>query len=630
MGKNFHRSDEPSPEPVASKALSMLGLKYLSRRGFTVDKTKRGITIAVVLTMACLQAGIPQSPDPQLRSAAPDVMTIPSGQNFILQLDTPLHTRTTRKGDKVEFHIAADVVVESRVVIADRSLIRGTVTKSKRAGLLFGRAELQMQFDEVQLADGTVLPLRATITRAGFDPVGSKSGEPPKIQGDPGQGGEIKAMASAGAQGALIGVLQGGPRGAIYGAAAGVAIAGIATALKRGPDVDLPRSTMFEARFDKPLEIPETAVPVRNAPAVASLRDAKVSGAPDPDAAANEPQAARPVLKRIKTEPLKEEASNSAPEVPDSPASPASSGSPATPDVSAKTSTDAGGGGVTISVKVKMVQVDTIVRDRSGRTMQNLRMDDFRVYEDKVLQDIASLSQDELPLAVALVIDRSGSVSPYIAELRRIATRALYDLKPQDQVCLYSFAADVEQLQDLTADRERIVRAIDRIRTGGGTNIMDALHEAVRYLASAAPDRRHAVILVSDNQQTASPRTSEREVINAALETDTVLYSLKTSGEPIALGNQLPSLIFGDSVHKVAQETGGEVIKVSRSTLDGALGAVISRLRMRYTIGYYPSSGSQGGAFHSITVRLTDKFGKAGQDYTIQAKRGYYAVGPRI
>jgi hypothetical protein len=30
--------------------------------------------------------------------------------------------------------------------------------------------------------------------------------------------------------------------------------------------------------------------------------------------------------------------------------------------------------------------------------------------------------------------------------------------------------------------------------------------------------------------------------------------------------------------------------------------------------------------FHSITVRLADKFGKSGSDYSIQAKRGYYAV----
>ena len=76
----------------------------------------------------------------------------------------------------------------------------------------------------------------------------------------------------------------------------------------------------------------------------------------------------------------------------------------------------------TIRVRVRMVQVDAVVRDRAGRMIDNLTADDFRVYEDGVLQEMQSFSRDELPLAVALVIDRSGSVGPYISELRRIAT----------------------------------------------------------------------------------------------------------------------------------------------------------------------------------------------------------------
>ncbi len=262
--------------------------------------------------------------------------------------------------------------------------------------------------------------------------------------------------------------------------------------------------------------------------------------------------------------------------------------------------------------------------------IDDLRPGDFMVYEDGVLQEVKSFSRDELPLAVALVVDRSGSVAPYIAELRRIATRALDQLKPQDEVCLFSFANSVERLEDLTTDRRQIADAIDRIRAGGGTDIMDALHDAVSYLARTAPERRHAVILVSDNQQTVHPQASEGETINNALETDTVVYSLKTSGLPLQTAMQLPSLIFGDSVNKVAQVTGGEVIKVARvASLDAALGAVVSRLRTRYSLGYYPSGASQSGAFHAITVRLTERLGKPGSDYFIHAKRGYYATGPK-
>jgi VWFA-related protein len=288
---------------------------------------------------------------------------------------------------------------------------------------------------------------------------------------------------------------------------------------------------------------------------------------------------------------------------------------------------DADAVGLKISVKVKMVQVDAVVRDRSGRIMDGLQSDDFRVYEDNVLQELAGFSLDELPLAVALVIDRSGSITPYIAELRRIANRALDSLKPQDQVCLFSFAEDVRRMEDLTTDRQRIADSLDRIQTGGLTNIMDALNDAARYLEMAAPDLRHAIILVSDNHQTMQGRASEQEVIAAAQETDTVLYSMKTSKDTPLLGNVLPALVLGDTVDRVAKETGGEVIKVANvSSLDDVLRTVISRLRASYSLGYYPPAGSQSGVFHAITVRLDDRFGKAGKDYSILAKRGYYAI----
>ena len=292
------------------------------------------------------------------------------------------------------------------------------------------------------------------------------------------------------------------------------------------------------------------------------------------------------------------------------------------PDAVASTAT-------TIRVRVRMVQVDAVVRNRAGHMLDNLTAEDFRVYEDGVLQEIQNFSRDELPIAVALIVDRSGSVSPYISELRRIAARALDQLKLQDEVCLFSFADTAARLEDPTADRRRIVNAIDRIRAGGGTNITDALHDAVNYLAQSAPGYRHAIILISDNQQTVNPQSSEAQVIRTAMETETVIYSLKTSGDPLQFGAQLPSLILqGNPVGKMSQETGGEVINVNKvSSLDSALGSVISRLRMRYSLGYYPSGTAQGGAFHEIAVRLTDRHGKAGKDYFMHAKRGYYATG---
>ena len=613
---------------------------------------KQIVPAVVVALVAVLLGALPaatQSPAPQAPATPPaGELTIPSGEKFILQLDTAIHTNSTRTGDRVEFRVAGDIVAENRVVIPSQSWVRATVTMARRAGRVAGRAVVQVRLDEVRLADGTTFPLKATIIRVGVDPVNPSKDGQPRLKGEAGSGGDIKAVAAAGLQGAMIGVLVAGAKGAMYGSAAGAAISLAGMVLKRGPDLDLPRDTMFEARFDQPLAIPlevarraeqrmqsrpseqqaeappaqetfpATRPELRRSRRAESAEGENKAGAPQGETTPTPPVEATPQV----TPPEPAAPAQPADVPPPAPVSPA----PAPPPPVAPAPDP---GGFKLSVDVRMVLVDAVIRDRSGRMIENLSRGDFRVYEDGVEQQIASFSRDQLPLAVALVIDRSGSVAPYIDELRRIATRALRQLKPGDRVALYSFAHTVERLEDLTTDRERIADSISRIRAGGSTDIMDAIFDAVTYLSKAAPDSRRVIILVSDNQPTVRPEVSEGQTIRTAMEADTVVYSLKTSGEGIPLGMHVPNLVMGlGSVQKVAHETGGEVINVAGvGALDAALGSVISRLRLRYALGYYPSNQAPGGAFHAIVVKLVERLGKPGSDYFLHARRGYYSTG---
>ena len=547
-----------------------------------------------------------------------------------MELETPIHTRTCQKGDRVEFVTAAEILVDKQVAIRNRSTVYGIINSCKRAGRIKGRAEVYLKIEEIQLADGRWLPLSASITRVGFDSVDSKEGEDPEISGDQGESGGVGSIVKSGAQGAVIGVLTGGSRGAMYGSGTAAAVTAVRILFERGPDVDLPRLTMFEAMFEEPLEVPVDAFPryTRVAESLPpemppdwSIRIPKEEP-PLPEMT----ETPRPVLRRPESASTGD-LSSSTPEPHPPTAVPVTF-----PSDSSEAEIAESTGSFTLSVNVRVVQVDAVVRDRDGRMVGNLAMEDFTVFEDGVPQEIQSFSQDELPLAVALVIDRSGSVSPYISELRRIATRALDQLKPIDEVSLFSFADDVRMVEDLTSDRERIAAGIARVRTGGGTNIIDAVYESVTYLARTAPERRHAIILISDNQATIQPQASESGIIRQAMESETVIYSIKTAGQGAPLSVPLPSFLTGEGpVGKITKETGGEIIDAKKvNALDTALGSVIARLRMRYSMSYHPPETSQVGAYHAIEVRLTDKHGKPGKDYRVHARRGYYSTSSRI
>jgi uncharacterized membrane protein len=110
--------------------------------------------------------------------------------------------------------------------------------------------------------------------------------------------------------------------------------------------------------------------------------------------------------------------------------------------------------------------------------------------------------EEEASLALALVIDKSGSMAGEKLDLTKQAARATAEgLPPTDQIGVIVFdsqARPVVQLQR-AANRQRIANDIGRIQASGGTNILAGLREAVDELGAASARKKH-VILLSDGQ----------------------------------------------------------------------------------------------------------------------------------
>ena len=108
--------------------------------------------------------------------------------------------------------------------------------------------------------------------------------------------------------------------------------------------------------------------------------------------------------------------------------------------------------------------------------------------------------REDATLALALVIDRSGSMAGPKMELTKEAARATAEALPNDdQIAVIVFdsaATPVVRLQR-AANRQRILGDIARIGASGGTSIMAGLREAVDELLPAHARKKH-IILLSD------------------------------------------------------------------------------------------------------------------------------------
>jgi Ca-activated chloride channel family protein len=280
----------------------------------------------------------------------------------------------------------------------------------------------------------------------------------------------------------------------------------------------------------------------------------------------------------------------------------------------------------TIHVAVNLVLVDATVKNKDGQIMDNLKKDDFEVREDGVTQKLEVFSRDELQLNVALVLDLSDSIGPFLAPLRDAATVALAALKPDDEVALFTFSTEAEMRLPLTKDKKKIADQISTFDARGATNINDGIFAAAEYLLKAPPNGRRVIILISDDVGTTAGGQGTQDIVTEAIASDAVLYNLKIPGyNPPATkfyASMIPGLV---NIRKVMDATGGELFDVQNvAQLDTVFSALIQRIKTRYTLGYYTMANGAGGKPHKLDVRLASSFGKKGHDYSILAKNGYY------
>jgi Ca-activated chloride channel family protein len=117
-------------------------------------------------------------------------------------------------------------------------------------------------------------------------------------------------------------------------------------------------------------------------------------------------------------------------------------------------------------------------------------------------------SRAETPVAMALVLDRSGSMEgEKMQQLKRAAQSLVDRMRDGDRLALVDFSSDVHQVSLKRLDpeaRKEFKRVIEGIVANGGTNISDALAAAQRVFLEASSEGTFArrVVLISDGLPT--------------------------------------------------------------------------------------------------------------------------------
>lgn len=262
------------------------------------------------------------------------------------------------------------------------------------------------------------------------------------------------------------------------------------------------------------------------------------------------------------------------------------------------------------------------VVNRWGRFV-SVGRDDLTVYQDQRPQEtVEFISESELPLRLALLVDTSNSLREHFGAIQDAAAGFINNaLRPdRDQAMLVSFDT-VSEVVAAFCDQKQIAEKIRDLRPGGGTTLYDAIDLTARRTSEAirgARRSRLAIVILSDGEDNQSRLTRE-QALEAAQRANAVIFAVSTKMQRVPTA--------GDKVLKyMASETGGTALfPSSAEELGHSLGGITQQLRHQYQVSYRPEPLYADGKFHALEVRPRSK------GLTIRARKGYYAptaLGP--
>jgi Ca-activated chloride channel homolog len=275
--------------------------------------------------------------------------------------------------------------------------------------------------------------------------------------------------------------------------------------------------------------------------------------------------------------------------------------------------------GATVKIDVDLVLLNATVTGLDGRTVTGLQQNNFRLWEDKVEQQIEYLTEEDTPVSIGLIFDATGSMADKITAARDAAATFLRASNPEDEFFLVTFSQEPRFVESFTTDISRLQNRMLFTGTKGLTPLFDAVYLGLDKMKSAA-NKRKALLLITDGEDNHS-RYSITDVKQFVREQDVQIFA-------VGIVDSSQQLVEGRTgratIEDLVNASGGHAFfPESADELEDICSKIASELRNEYVLGYHPTNKTTDGSWRKIRVKVNPLKGFTG--LSVHARNGYYA-----
>lgn len=293
------------------------------------------------------------------------------------------------------------------------------------------------------------------------------------------------------------------------------------------------------------------------------------------------------------------------------PAQPAAGQQPQSPSISPANDDS---GRFVFRKQVQEVVLHATVVDDIGRLITNLNKNDFAVAQNGHPETITSFRREDVPVALGVVIDNSGSMRDKRAKVNEAVLNLIRISNADDEVFVVNFSQTPYLDQDFTSNVNLLETALHQTSSRGSTALYDAVVASNVHLRNNPRRNKQVLLVITDGQDNMSSETLQDAMRKLQSNKGATLYAIGLSDQGMSRSAQA-------ALEGLASITGG--VAFFPQTLDEVASiarAIAHDIRSQYTLTYNPGPNI-GNGYQAIHV---DARAPGHKQLVVRTRNGYY------
>jgi Ca-activated chloride channel homolog len=263
--------------------------------------------------------------------------------------------------------------------------------------------------------------------------------------------------------------------------------------------------------------------------------------------------------------------------------------------------------------QIEEVVLHATVTNEQRQLVTRLDKSAFTVFDNGVPQAITSFRREDVPVAMGIVIDNSGSMRDKRDKINQAVLNLIRASNSQDEIFVVNFNENPYLDQDFTSDVNLLQTALHQVSLRGSTALYDAVVASSLHL-DKAPLEKKVLLVITDGQDNMSRETLEEASRRLQKPNGPTVYAIGL------LGLQRSGR---EALQDLAERTGGVAyFPETLDQVDDITRTVAQDIRSQYMIAYRPQNQNAKPEYQSVRV---EAHAAGYNNLTVRTKSGYFA-----